>query len=205
MIKLTPRALQTALALVALATLAAGCGSSSSSSSSTSTSAAAGSSSERTALAACMKKHGITLPAGRGPGAGAPPGGAPGAGSGNPPADAPGSGSGTPPAGGPPAGGFPGGAAGNSKVRAALKACGANFPAGGRRGGFNRQNIQKYVTCVRQHGYNLPNPNFSGNGPVFPANIRSNKKFQSASKACQSLLAPPRSGALIVVTPTAAR
>jgi hypothetical protein len=79
---------------------------------------------------------------------------------------------------------------GGSKFRSALKACGANFPARGRRPGFSRQTIQKYVTCVRQHGYNLPNPNFSGNGPVFPSNIRSNAKFQSASKTCQSLLAP---------------
>lgn len=189
MIKLTPRA--SALVLVALATLVAGCGTSSSTNSSTSTSANAASSTGRAKLAACLKQHGITLPAGRRPGAGAPPAGAPGAGSGNPPAGVPGSGSGAPPAGGPPAG-LPGGAGGNSKFRAALKACGANFPAGGGRRGFNRQNIQKYVTCVRQHGYNLPNPNFSGNGPVFPANIRTNKKFQSASKACQSLLAPPQ-------------
>ena len=102
-------------------------------------------------------------------------------------------GSGTTPTGRPPGGGFFGRAGGNSsKFRAAFKACGADFRAGGRRGGFNRQNIQKYVTCVRQHGYNLPEPNFSGNGPVFPANIRTNKKFQSASKACQSLLAPPQ-------------
>jgi hypothetical protein len=188
MIKLTPRASLTALVLVALATLVAGCGSSSSTSSSASTSASAASSTGRAKLAACLKQHGITLPAGRRPGAGAPPG-APGAGSGNPPAGAPGSGTGTTPRRRPP-GGFFGGAGGNSKFRAALKACGANFPAGGRRRGFNRQNIQKYVTCVRQHGYDLPNPNFSGNGPVFPANIRTNKKFQSASKACQSLLAP---------------
>ncbi len=48
------------------------------------------------------------------------------------------------------------------------------------------------MTCVRQHGYNLPSPNFSGKGPVFPANIRSNAKFQAASRACQSLLVPQR-------------
>ncbi|MGZ4331302.1 MAG: hypothetical protein ACXVXL_25270, partial [Solirubrobacteraceae bacterium] len=174
MIKLTPRASQTALVLVALATLVAGCGSSSSTSSSASTSASAASSTGRAKLAACLKQHGITLPAGR-PGAGAPPGGAPGAGAGNPPADVPGGGTGTTPGGRPP-GGFFGGPGGNSKFRAALKACGANFPAGGRRGAFTRQNIQKYVTCVRQHGYNLPNPNFSGKGPVFPANIRTNEK-----------------------------
>jgi hypothetical protein len=181
--KLTPRASQTAVVLVALATLVAGCGSSSSTSSSTSTSASAATSTGRAKLAACLKQHGITLPAGRRPGAGAPPG-------------APGSGTGTTPTGRPPGGGFFGRAGGRSKFRAAFKACGADFRAGGRRRGFfNRQNIQKYVTCVRQHGYNLPNPNFSGSGPVFPANIRTNEKFQSASKACQSLLAAPGGGA----------
>jgi len=191
--KLTPRASQTAVVLVALATLVAGCGSSASTSSSTSTSAGAASST-RAKLVACLKQHGITLPAGRRPGAGAPPG-APGAGSGTPPAGAPGTGTGTTPSGRPPGGGFFGRTGANaSKFRAAFKACGANFAAGrgGLRRGFNRQNIQKYVTCVRQHGYNLPEPNFSGNGPVFPANIRTNKKFQTASKACQSLLAPPQ-------------
>ena len=69
--KLTPRASQTAVVLVALATLVAGCGSSSSTSSSASTSASAATSTGRAKLAACLKQHGITLPAGRRPGAGA--------------------------------------------------------------------------------------------------------------------------------------
>jgi hypothetical protein len=47
---------------------------------------------------------------------------------------------------------------------------------------------------VRQHGYSLPNPNFSGHGPVFPASIRSNPKFESASRPCQRLLFPARTG-----------
>ena len=56
------------------------------------------------------------------------------------------------PAGGsPPSGGFPGGANG-AKLQAAFKACGANFPARTTRRGIPRQTIQKYVTCVRQHG-----------------------------------------------------
>ena len=38
----------------------------------------------------------------------------------------------------------------------------------------------------------MPNPNFSGKGPIFPANIRTNTKFQAASKTCQSILVPPR-------------
>jgi hypothetical protein len=95
---------------------------------------------------------------------------------------------------------FGGGAGRNftPKMRAAFQACGAQFGfgAGGRgfRGRLSHTAITKYVTCVRQHGYNLPNPNFSGTGPIFPRNIQSNAKFQAASRACQSLLIPPRPG-----------
>ena len=88
-----------------------------------------------------------------------------------------------------------GGFAANPKLRAAFQACGARFGFGGGQGfraRLSHTTITKYVTCVRQHGYNLPNPNFSGKGPMFPANIRNNAKFQAASRACQSLLAPPR-------------
>ncbi len=83
-------------------------------------------------------------------------------------------------------------------MQAAFKACGANFGFGAGRGGggfrgrLSHAAITKYVTCVRQHGYNLPNPNFSGKGPIFPQSIQTNAKFQAASKACQSLLIPPR-------------
>ncbi len=175
------------LALAALATsaLIGACGSSSSSSTSSSTAAASassGSGTNRAALMACLRKHGITLPSG----AGAPGGGAPGGGA--PPAGAPSGGSGAPASGSPPSG-VPGGANG-AKLQAAFKACGANFPARRNGAAVPRQTIQKYVTCVRQHGYQLPNPNFSGNGPVFPASIRSNAKFKTASRACQNLLTP---------------
>ena len=119
----------------------------------------------RAALVTCLKQHGVTLPA-RPPGAGGgPPGGGSGTGT---------TGTGTNGTGTTPRRGFFGG-------------------GGGRfRGTLARANVTKYVTCVRQHGYNLPNPNFSGKGPVFPSNIRSNAKFQAASRACQSLLVPPR-------------
>ena len=185
---MTPMHTPTRRALLALAALATSaligaCGSSSSSSSnqaSSSTSAAAassGSGTNRAALTACLRKHGITLPAGAGaPGGGAPPAGPPSGGSGAP-------------AGGSPPSGLPGGANG-AKLQAAFKACGANFPARRNGAAVPRQTIQKYVTCVRQHGYKLRNPNFSGNGPVFPASIRSSAKFQSASRHCQNLLAP---------------
>jgi hypothetical protein len=185
---------------LALGCVIAACGSASSSSSTTSSSASSGSSgtttttaatgsARRTALAACLKRHGVTLPSRP---AGAPSGGAPGGAPGS------GTGTGTTGSGTTPRRGFFGGGGGfanNPKLQAAFKACGANF---GFRGGGNfagrlsHTAVTKYVTCVRQHGYNLPNPNFSGKGPIFPANIRTNQKFIAASKPCQSLLIPPR-------------
>jgi hypothetical protein len=197
-------ALFTILAL-ALGCLIAACGSASSSTSSTASAGASSSgtttsastgtggpnSANRTKLVACLKSHGVTLPSRP---AGAPSGGA-GGGTGT-------TGGGAPPGGGgPPGGGFFGGGSGggrrfanNPKLLAAFKACGANF--GFRRGNFagriSHTTITKYVDCVRQHGYNLPNPNFSGKGSVFPSNIRTNPKFVAASKACQSILVPPR-------------
>ncbi|HTU86560.1 MAG TPA: hypothetical protein VMF57_13350 [Solirubrobacteraceae bacterium] len=124
------------------------------------------------------------------------PAGAPSGGGGT------GTGTGTTGTGGPPrGGGFFGGGRGfanNPKLQAAFKACGANFNFRGRGGNFagriSHTTITKYVDCVRQHGYNLPNPNFSGKGSIFPSNIRTNPKFVSASKACQSILVPPRPG-----------
>jgi hypothetical protein len=192
---------------LALGGLIAACGSASSSSgsagassTSNSASAAAGgtgnNSSQRTALAACLKQHGVTLPSRPQGAPGGAPGGPPGSGGSNgggTGTGTTGSGSGTGPL---PGGGFFGGRgfANNPKLRAALQACGAKFGGGqGFRSRLSRTNITKYVTCVRQHGYNLPNPNFSGKGGIFPSNIQNNKKFQAASKACQSLLVPPRS------------
>jgi hypothetical protein len=117
--------------------------------------------------------------------------GAPGAGSGG--------GTGTSGSGGRPPGGFPGGGGfagrfrSNPKLQAAFKACGADFGGGRRFGGAPRTaQIAKFVTCVHQHGYQLPKPNLSGKGPVFPAKIEANAKFKSASKACASVLTPPR-------------
>lgn len=122
-----------------------------------------------------MQQHGVTLPNRRPGGAGGGPPGGGGAG----------------------AGGFFGGGGGggqfsNPKVQAALKACGGSFP--GRRGGRFQPShtaVNNFVACVRRNGYpQMPNPNFSGTGPVFPSSIRSNSKFQTASRACQNLLVP---------------
>lgn len=154
-------------ALVAGLAIAA-CGSSNSS---TTTSAAAGSTTStnpaarRAALLACLRQHGVNIP--------------------NRPAGAP------PPGGFRGGGGFFRGAASNPKMRAAFQACGANFRFRG--GGFrlSHTRINNYVACIRKNGYpQMPNPNFSGKGPVFPASVRSNQKFQAASRACQSVLIP---------------
>ncbi len=133
----------------------------------------------------CLAQHGVTLP-NRRPGSRRPGAGGPGG------------------PGGPGGGFFGGGGGGagaggglaqrNPKLAAAIQACGG-FRGGGRRFRLSRTAINSYVACVRQHGYNLPNPNFSGKGPVFPASIRTDPKFQSASRACQSLLVPQRTGA----------
>ena len=81
------------------------------------------------------------------------------------------------------------GFANNPKLRAAFQACGGGqFPA--RRFSLNHAAVTKFVACVKAHGYTLPAPNFSGKGGIFPRNIESNKKFQTASQACASDLRP---------------
>jgi hypothetical protein len=185
------------LAVAATALLLAACGSSSntgSTSSSTSSGGAAASaggasSAARSKFAACLKAHGLTLPArpagarrrpdGRGYGYG---GGAGGFFFGG------GGGSGAA-GGGPASGRFS-----NPKFRAALQACGGGrFPQ--RRFTPNKAAVAKFTACVKQHGYNLPAPNFSGKGPIFPAAIARDKKFQAAARACASDLRPAGAGA----------
>jgi hypothetical protein len=189
------------IALVALTvTLGlAACGSSSNSTGSAgaSTKAAAGNfSGRRTALVACLKKHGVTLPSGFG--ARRPGGAGPGGGTGT-------TGTGTTRR---PGTGFFGGGGGagagrfgNPKTLAALKACGGGFGGrfGGRAGGFRARFSGKvltsFVACVKKHGFTLPKPNTSGTGPVFPASIEKNPKFVAASKSCTSILRSSFGGA----------
>jgi hypothetical protein len=198
----SPRVRTARLAMLAgtvlvTALVLAACGSSSNTSSvsgsasNASAGAAAGggqSSATRTKFVACLKAHGVTLP-NRPPGARRRPNG--GGEGGGPPAG------GAPPGGG--GGGFffgggsrKGRAAGrfnNPKFRAALKACGGGqFQR--RRFTPNKAAVTKFVACVKQHGYDLPTPNFSGKGPIFPARIEQDKKFQTAARACASDLRP---------------
>jgi hypothetical protein len=205
-LKLIGKAPSGALAVLALGVLIGACGSASSSSSTSTASTAAnggtGTASagggaaganpaRRAALTACLKQHGVTLPSRP---AGAPPGGS-GTGTGG---GGTGTGTGTNGTGTTPGRRFffgGGGFAANPKVRSALQACGAKFGfrgGAGARARLSHTVITKFVTCVRQHGYNLPNPNFSGKGPIFPASIQTNPKFQAASRACQNLLVPTR-------------
>lgn len=195
-------------ACLAACGLLAACGSSASSpSGSASASAGAGTgaaarsgatrfAADRAKLVACLKQHGVTLPSQPGgfrhrftPGGGQGGGGQGGSGQ---------SGSGQSGSGGHPPGGFGGGGffggrfRGNPKLQSAFKACAGDFPRGrfAGRGAVRQAAVAKFVTCVRQHGYDLPKPNFSGKGPVFPSNIQSNPKFRAASRSCAKLLVP---------------
>ncbi len=174
-------ALALGVALACALALAACGGSASSSSSSSSASAATGAGGfNRTVLVACLKKQGITLPT-RPSGSGAPPsgGGLFGGGGGG--------------------GGRRFGFASNPKIRAALQKCGLSLPR--RTGNFRtspafKTAVNNFVACVRKNGYALPNPNLSGNGPVFKASQvnRKDPKFVAAVAKCQSLLRFARPG-----------
>lgn len=167
---------------------------------------ASGSATRRSALAACLKQHGVTLPsaAGRPGGFGASGRSGPSGASGFRRFGASGA-SGFHRFGASGASGFGGGGflGGNSKDAAAFKACAADVGGGSGPGGFARPSagfsasstadrtaVTNYVACVRKHGYDLPNPNFSGKGPVFSTTQvnRSSAKFIAANSACESLL-----------------
>lgn len=194
-----------ALAACALASLGiAACGGSSGSSKDASASVATTSTSSTSgtgpaagparfaAMRSCLQKEGITLPASQGfhrpQGSG----------------------------GGVPGGGFPGGGGAGfarhlpkgvsaEKLQAALKKCGGGFRsgfhgdfhgAGG--GGFYRSAtakaaLSKFATCMRENGIKLPEPNTSGNGPVFDVKgiDTSSAQFKSAEEKCRSKLPGP--------------
>ena len=180
---------------------------------------------EREELQACLEKQGVTLPSRRAGGSGggtrtdgAPSAGADGAGTtpdgvGAPPAGADG---GPPQGGGLPGGGAAGGRGPGSgmggmsteereELQEALKSCGVTAPAGGRRQGGGapdvddpgyRRSIEAYTACVRKNGFDLPDPDFSGDGPVFdPDEVdQTDATFRKASAACRSTLRGSRSG-----------
>lgn len=210
-----------ALALAALAMLAiVGCGGGSggSETSAASTSASAGASGEggqggsggfaeiSEEERACLKEQGVELPeAGAGgapPEGGEMPEGEPPRG-GEMPSGGPPEGGGTPPGeGGPP--GF--GGEGGEAMEEAFEACGVEAPqmqGGGPGGGPDtnsaayRKQVEEYAACVRENGYDLPEPDFSGEGPVFDESEvdRESAAFRKASEACSDLLSKPSGGA----------
>lgn len=200
------------LALAALAALVlAGCGGGSSSSTTESTTTASESESSENAEAgegkggmfeiseearACLKEKGVELPEFKGGGEGGPPAG------GEPPEGF------EPPEGGElPEGGPSGaeGAPGGEKLeeqKAAFEECGVEI-GGGFKGGpgggkpntnsaaFKKQ-INEYVACVRENGYELAEPNFSGEGPIFEKAESESAAFKKASAQCQELLGGPQ-------------
>jgi len=55
--------------------------------------------------------------------------------------------------------------------------------------------LQKFATCMRQQGIPTPEPNTSGNGPVFPINPQNlkNSKYPKAIVACGPFLPTSKS------------
>jgi hypothetical protein len=128
---------------------------------------------------ACLEEQGVELPD---PSQG-PPGGAP-------------------PEGGPPEGGRPAGVGeGGEEMKEALEECGAELPQG-KPGSPQmdsdafRESIKEYASCMGENGYELPEPNVSGEGPVFKESDvnREDPKFEAANEKCQSLLGGPGGG-----------
>ncbi len=106
------------------------------------------------------------------------------------------------PEGGPPAGGFGGG----EEMEKAFEECGVEMPefkggpagatAGGARPNVNsaafKKQVKEYVACVRENGYELAEPDFSGEGPIFDKAESESAAFKKASEQCQSLLGGPQ-------------
>jgi hypothetical protein len=134
----------------------------------------------------CLQQHGVTLPSG------GFPGGAPG-GQGAPDGQgAPGAGNGAPPS-------LPAGID-QSKMGEAMQACQSLAPSGGfggAGGGQNQQAFQAYLSCLKDHGVDVPSstPGASAAGRVTPPSFnQSDPTFQAAQKTCSALL-PANGGA----------
>ena len=106
------------------------------------------------------------------------------------------------PEGGPPGEGGPGGE-GFEKMQKAFEECGVE--TGGFKGGPGagapdmnsaafRKQIKEYTACVRENGYELAEPDFSGEGPVFDESEAESAAFKKASAKCKDLLGGRRVG-----------
>jgi hypothetical protein len=109
-----------------------------------------------------------------------------------------------------PEGAPPAGAAGamSEENKEAFEECGVEMPefkmgpggaqaAGGgpnvNSAAFQKQ-VKEYAACVRENGYELAEPDFSGEGPIFDKSESESAAFKKASEQCQSLLGGPRTG-----------
>lgn len=184
------RALRLGVLAVGLAVAVAACGGSSggASGATTSTTSSAAGGSRNAAFTACLKQHGVTLPAG-----GIGPSGPPGQGT---PGSLPAGGNG----GGGPSISIPG--VNTQQLQAAMSACRSKLPSGGFGGGAaNSQALQAYLSCLKDHGVTVPTST-SGTTPGGPGSalgaVRSQPKFAAANKVCQALL--PTFGASTTTT-----
>lgn len=191
------------LALVATALVLVACGGSSGGSSTEATTTASSGKEGRPGgmfniseeAKACLKEKGVELPEFKG-GEGGPPSG----GEGEMPEPGEKPEGGEMPEGGPSAGGF--GGEGSEEMKKAFEECGVETPefkggpggAGGipntNSAAFKKQ-VNEYVACVRENGYELGEPNFSGEGPVFEKAESESAEFKKASAQCQELLGGP--------------
>jgi hypothetical protein len=197
-----------ALALVATALVLVGCGGSSGGSSTEASTTASSTGSETPTgegkgggmvniseeAKACLKEKGVEVPEFKG-GEGGPPGDA----EGEMPEPGEKPEGGEMPEGG--EGGSPGGFGGeqSEEQKKAFEECGVETPefkggAGGKpntnSAAFKKQ-VNEYVACVRENGYELGEPNFSGEGPVFEKSESESAEFKKASAQCQELLGGP--------------
>jgi hypothetical protein len=130
---------------------------------------------------ACLKEKGLEMPGFKG-GEGGPPGG------------------GERPEGGPPGGGEGFGGEHSEEMKKAFEECGVElggFKGGGPGGEGGKPNmnsaafkaqIEEYAACVRENGYEIAEPNFSGEGPVFEKSESESAAFKKASASCETLL-----------------
>lgn len=104
-----------------------------------------------------------------------------------------------------PEGGPPGGVGGPPLTEAnkeAFEECGVEMPEfkvrPGGAGGPNvnsaafKKQVREFAACVRENGYALAEPNFSGEGPIFEKSESESAAFQQASEQCQDLLGGPQ-------------
>ena len=93
----------------------------------------------------------------------------------------------------------------SEEQRSCLKEKGVELPEfkggpGGKGGPPNmnsaafKKQVKGYVACVRENGYELPEPNFSGEGPIFKKSESESAAFRKASEQCQGLFGRPRGG-----------